>query len=558
MPMIPMMLRFTLSALLFSLYLPGQNQPVILKSTTRLVQLSVVVQDHKGVPVATLKKEDFQVRDNGKPQTIAEFSVESNGKLPSAPEKLPPNIFTNELEQRTGTPSSVTIILLDALNTKWEDQAYAKAQVVKFLQTIQPQDRVGIYTLGRSLRVLHDFTTDSSALLERLNHFSGENLPDLAASEPAAMDNETVALNDWIAGRGGASGVEADFYTQNRVLGTLHTLEFIANHLARLPGRKNLIWVSGGFPLDIGFDSVEQFRDPSREHRTFADDIDRTVRAVNNANLAIYPVDARGLVVDQRFSAANQKIDLAPKAGMGPIVKNQETMRELASRTGGRAYYNTNDLQNAIRDAIGDSQVTYTIGYYPASETFDGKFHKLDVKLANSQGFNIRYRKGYFDQPEQPQDDKARKVELRDAVFSPLDASALGLVISMQPNQPDPGQVTVLVKVDQKGLSLQPNGERWVGRLDLLFIQKDESGRQYGGLDDRLDLNLTEANYQKLMKEGLVYKKTLKTEAKASQLRVVVRDSASGSLGSVTIPFRDLHQAENSSSRDTKLPAARQ
>ena len=229
----------------------------------------------------------------------------------------------------------------------------------------------------------------------------------------------------------------------------------------------------------------------------------------------------------------------------------------LAAR-GGRAYYNTNDLKNAIRDAIGDSQVTYTIGYYPASETFDGKFHKLDVKLADAQGLNIRYRKGYFDQPEQPQDEKARKAELRDAVFSPLDASALGLVISMQPNQPERGRITVLVKVDQRGLSLQPNGQRWVGRLDLLFIQKDQAGRQYGGLDDRLDLNLAEANYQKVMKEGLVYKKTLATEAKASQLRVVVRDSASGSLGSVTIPFRDLQQPQNLSGRDTKLPASRQ
>jgi len=517
----------------------GQDVPVVLKSTTRLVQISVVVQDRKGAPVADLKREDFQIRDNGKPQKITQFSVESNGKLPSAPAQLPPNLFTNELEQRAGTPSSVTIILLDSLNTKWEDQAYAKAQVVKFLQTIQPGDRVGIYTLGRGLRVLHDFTTDSSKLLERLKHFSGENLPDLAASEPAVMDNESLALNNWLTG-GGGGGVEADFYTVNRVIGTLRSLEFIANHLSRLPGRKNLIWVSGGFPLDIGFDSLEEIRNPAREQRTFSEDVDRTVRAVNNANLAIYPVDARGLVTDQRFSAANQKIDLSPKLGMGPIVKNQETMRELASRTGGRAYYNTNDLKSAIRDAIGDSQLTYTIGYYPASETFDGKFHKLDVKLADRGGMNLRYRKGYFDEPEKPQDEKLRKAELRDAVFSPLDASALGLIVQMAPDKPEKGRLTLAVKVDQRGISLQPTGDKWVGRLDLLFIQKDEAGHQYGGQDDRLDLNLRRDNYDKLIKEGLVYRKTLTFDPKANQLRVIVRDGASGTMGSVTIPFRDL------------------
>ncbi len=334
--MIPMTLRYRTSFACFCIFsklLTAQDAPVVLKSTARMVQISVVAQDKKGTPVADLKKEDFQIRDNGKPQQIGAFSVESNGKLPSAPPKLPVNFFTNELEQRPGTPSSVTVILRDGLNTKWEDQAYAKAQVIKFLQTIQPQDRVGIYTLGRGLRVLHDFTTDSSALLERLKRFSGQNLPDLAASEPTVMDNESLALNSWLSGNSG-SGVEADFYTVNRVVGTLRSIEFIANHLSRLPGRKNLIWVSGGFPLDMGFDSVEAFSDPAREHRTFGAEIDRTVRAVNNANLAIYPVDARGLVADTRFSAANQKIDLSPQLSMGPVVKNQETMRELASRTG--------------------------------------------------------------------------------------------------------------------------------------------------------------------------------------------------------------------------------
>ena len=540
MPTIPMKLPCTLSLLVLASLAAQEPAPVVLKSTTRLVQISVIVQDKKGSPVADLKREDFQIRDNGKAQQISAFSVESNGKLPSAPQKLPANLFTNELEQRAGTPSSVTIILLDGLNTKWEDQAYAKAQVIKFLQTIQPGDRVGIYTLGRGLRVLHDFTTDSSALLDRLKRFSGQNLPDLGASEPTLMDNESLALDGWLNGRGGASGVEADFYTVNRVIGTLRSIEFIANHLSRLPGRKNLIWVSGGFPLDIGFDSVEEFGNPAREHRTFNEDIDRTVRAVNNANLSIYPVDARGLVADTRFSAANQKIDLSPKLGLGPVVKNQETMRELASRTGGRAYYNTNDLKNAIRDAIGDSQVTYTIGYYPSSENFDGRFHKLDVKLVERNGLNIRYRKGYFDEPEKPQDDKLRKTELRDAVFSPLDASALGLIVQAAPDQPEKGRMIVAVKVDQKGISLQPKGDRWSGRLDLLFIQKDDAGHQYGGLDDVVELNLTRENYDKITKEGLVYRKPLTLDPKANQLRVIVRDNASGTMGSLTIPFRDL------------------
>ena len=184
--------------------------------------------------------------------------------------------------------------------------------------------------------------------------------------------------------------------------------------------------------------------------------------------------------------------------------------------------------------------MTYTIGYYPASENFDGKFHMLDVKLVKRAGLNLRYRKGYFDEPEKPQDDKLRRGELRDAVFSPLDASALGLMVQVAPDRPEKGRMTIGVKIDQRGISLQPSDDRWTGRLELVFIQKDDAGRQYGGQDDRVDLNLTRVNYDKLVSEGLVYKKPLNMEVKATQLRVIVRDSASGTMGSVTIPFRDL------------------
>ena len=510
---------------------------VVLHSTTRLVQMNVIVQDKKGEPVADLKKEDFQIFDRGKPQQLTLFSVESNAALPTAPKKLAPNVFTNTLSQHSGAPASVTVILLDALNTKFEDQVYAKQQIVKFLRTIHPEDCVALYALGGGLRVLHDYTTDSTDLLRKLAAYRGENLPDLSASETTSLSGaDTLQLNSWL--RGGATGAEADFYMVNRVQGTLRAIEFIANHLATLPGRKNLIWVSGGFPLDIGFDDPESMHDASRERRTFSEEVDRTVRAVNNANLAIYPVDARGLVTDARFSAENRTVDLTPKLAMGPVVKNQETMRELASRTGGRAYYNTNDLKNAIRDAIQDSRVTYTLGFYPKSETFDGKFHELKVKI-DRPGINARYRKGYFDLPEKQQDPKTRNTELRDAVWSPLDASGLGLIVQIQPAE-TPNALTVYVRVDPRGISMQPLKDRWGGKLDFLFVQKNDRGKEFNGISDTVDLNLVQANYDKLRKEGLIYRKQITQSPQANLLRVVARDAPSGTLGSVSVPFNQL------------------
>ena len=211
-------------------------------------------------------------------------------------------------------------------------------------------------------------------------------------------------------------------------------------------------------------------------------------------------------------------------------------MQELASRTGGRAYYNTNDFRSAIRDAVQDARVTYTIGFYPADEKFDSKFHEIKLSVRRP-GVNLRYRKGYFDLPERPQDDKTRKAELRDAVWSPLDASALGLIVQAVPTGGPPNGLDVAIKLERNGIGLEPRGERWLGRLDFLFVQKDDRGREYNGVSDTLELRLLQPNYEKLGRDGLVYRKAVTRALEAKTLRVVVRDAASGSIGSVTIPL---------------------
>src|SRR5271163_3628088 len=131
------------------------KQPeVILKATTRLVQVSVIVDRH-GQPVADLKKEDFQLKENGRLQKIDLFNVQATDKatLPQAANPLPPGVYTNELTQRPGTPASVTIILIDNNNTNLVRQMYARQQILKYLQTIKPEDRIGIYRLSGGLKV---------------------------------------------------------------------------------------------------------------------------------------------------------------------------------------------------------------------------------------------------------------------------------------------------------------------------------------------------------------------------------------------------------------------
>lgn len=278
----------------------NQREPsLVLKATTRLVGVSVIVQ-HKGKPVTGLKADDFTVTDNGKPQKIAVFSMETSGALPADGKKLPPNTFTNRVE-RSGTPASITIVLLDVVNTRREDQIYAKSDFIRFLKTVRPEDHIGVYVLAGGLRILHDYTTDASDLVAKVASLQGINLPQMGGPKNG-MEGDSLMLDTMLRGSG-MPGAQRDFWTENRVKSTLFALEFIANHLAQLPGRKNLIWISGGFPLDIGFDNMAAWRNPSRLQETFSREVDQCVRALNNANLAIYPVDARGLLTDPKLNA---------------------------------------------------------------------------------------------------------------------------------------------------------------------------------------------------------------------------------------------------------------
>jgi len=517
--------------------------PLVLRSTTRLVQVSVIVDDGKGQPVADLKKEDFQIKVGGKVQPISVFSMDAGTPSASSPalahndQPLPPNVYTNRLERNGNAGSGITIILLDERNTRLTDLIQAKAQVVRYLRTLQPGDHIGLYVLAGSLRVLHDYTADSATLLNRLESYKqGQALPNTTTGESKdAMEGDALILDGWVRASGG-SPLERAFYTTDRIFATLRAFEFIADHMAHTAGRKNLVWVSGGFPLEIGYDSVAAWHNPAIEQRTFTEEVSHTIRALNDANIAVYPVDARGLMVDPRFNAERRS---APRNRplTAPVgVKNQQTMEELASRTGGRAHYNTNDLAKAIKAAVDDSRVTYTLGFYPTEEKFDGKFHEIKVQVVERGGVKLRYRKGYFDLPEAPQDDATRKRELADAVWSPIDATALGLLAQVQPGSKR-GTVDIAVKIDHTGVSLQSQQDRWVGRLDVLFVQKDDRGNQYNGRSDTIELRLTPETYQKLMKEDLVYHQVVDRAAGAKALRIVVRDAASGSIGSVTAPL---------------------
>jgi VWFA-related protein len=334
-----------------------------IRVTTRLVEVNVIVRDKNG-PVRGLAKADFEIFDRGKARPIAFFS-ENSADAARPAEPLPPNVFTNRPERRGVDPASATVILFDAVNTPVKDQLRSRKQFLKFLEQLRPQDRVAVYSLGTSLRVLSDFTNDPKRLMATVASYRGrlDGSPDTPPLDRIATGDEKsdAIWNNFLQ--------ESEIAAQDRrVELTLEAVEAIARHIGDVPGRKNLIWVSAAFP----FESYGYFP------KTYSQEITRMARALSGANIAMHPVDARGLIGLTAFSADGTRPAAAGTLG-SQTPTGQPVMDMLAQATGGRVFKN-NDIAGAIRTVLDESESTYTLAFYPQNGDLDSTFHKLRVK----------------------------------------------------------------------------------------------------------------------------------------------------------------------------------
>ena len=526
---------------------PAPRQKV-LHVSTQLVQVNVIVDDKHGQPISGLTRGDFKILDEGEPQPIRIFRVEQS-TAQTAPNPLPPGIFSNSIERQTGGSPAVTVILLDGLNTSWADQASARRGVLKFLQQIHPTDRVALYALGTQLRVLHDFTSDSTPLVEALRHFRGHNGNELASSLADDADNPpqwsqdvgqsigenapvvATSLQAWLIE---TNNLEAEYEMNQRIEMTMSALTAIAQHLQGVPGRKNLVWVSGAFPLLRGFDLLMQNGDFSTGS-TYGAEISRAAQALNDVNLAIYPVDARGLMPDPSFNPAQKKI---PNHLPVHLDDNFSTMDQFAQRTGGRAFYNSNDIQGSIRTVLEDSRLTYLLGYYPNHGKWDGEYRKIKVTV-DRPDLRLQYRNGYSAVPEEPPAPSIAQKALDAAVLSPLDATALACVVKPVALETPPGQppsVEMQYWIDPANITLAPDGNQWQVHITMVVEEVGPKGESLKGVSHQLNFNLNSANRKDFLVSGLRYNEPLPIVPHAERIRVVVRDDPSGDLGSLSIP----------------------
>ena len=235
-------------------------------------------------------------------------------------------------------------------------------------------------------------------------------------------------------------------------------------------------------------------------------------------------------------AAANDYVSRSIKQQQRLAATLQIALTEVAKDTGGREFVNTNDVLGALRTAFEDSGITYTLGFYPKTLANDGSFHPLEVKIPGRQHLTVRCREGYFE-PEAPASDPhEREEELRRAIWSPVDASGIGLTAQIVPAAA-PSQYELKLNIGLDAVSLQSESERWNGAIEVDFVERDNSGNDYEALSQTMGLKLKQDTYDRALHDGLAYTHIFGLNAKARSIRVVVRDVNSGSSGSLTIPI---------------------
>ncbi len=583
-----------------------------LRTSASLVLIDIVVTDH-GNPVHSLDRSHFHVLEDGHAQAIATFDEHRPPAAPSTdahPPALPPHTYTNLPSYPPG--SAVNILLLDALNTPMASQMDVRRQMIQYLGKIPPGTQLGIFALSSRLRMIEGITTDPAQLARTLQSSRTAGQAETRAGQAApqtsvlldpqtdqALDSTIGDMTSLAAGTDPATvaGVSAlgemrqfiadvgAFQTDLRVRITLDAMQQVARYLSGIPGRKNLIWFSGSFPIALDPDDTQD--DPFEAMRSYSDEIRETAELLAAARVAVYPVDARGLMTPPTLDASYT----APTNLMGgtssgnrsgsrrrttankpspstddlnrqkQLIEEQASMQQIAQQTGGREYLNTNGLHEAVASAIENGSSYYTIGYVPAARPLDGQFRKIQVNLESSD-YKLAYRHGYYADPsDKPNEHRPGQASLMMAatLHGAPPATQILLQARVLPTG-DPGLQEAKLPAGSGGelvaslkgplqrqyvdLNVDPHTLHYDiaadgtqgAQVEFTLVAYDRDGRRVNYLDSGFQLGLKPSQIQQTMESGIRIRLPLDLPAGQFSLRIAVHDLSAGRAGSLEMP----------------------
>jgi len=344
---------------------------MVIKENVRRVIVDVVVTDGSGRPVRGLTRDDFSVAEDGKPQRVLSFDVHDFEATPESsplhPTALPPNTFVNVPETPERGP--LYVILYDMVNMGMDDQGAARKQLLKFISGKPPGVRFAIFVLSDGLRLVQGFTDDPYALF--------------AAMDPKSPRPHVPKMF-----------LYGDNFGVGEVNVIVSAFSEIAHYLNGLPGRKNLLWVTGSLAT-----SILPTADPNTGAVSYGDELKEAISAMARSQVAVYPVDVRGVVIPHPPGVtATDRGALMTSVDTAHVNASYATEDELAIATGGHAFYSSNSLTEALAEATEAGGNYYTLSYDPSNEKYDGQIRKIRVELAK-RGCQLAYRRAYFGDP---------------------------------------------------------------------------------------------------------------------------------------------------------------
>jgi len=561
-PLVLILLPFVFTSFQTQRPSASASQEPIIKSEVRIVLVDVVVTQGKGEPVAGLRKEDFQVSEDGRPQTVSffeehKFAAPKPVTLPA----MPPNVFTNYPAIKNS--DAVNVLLLDSLNTQAVDQSYVREQMIQYLANAKPGVRLAIFTLGSRLRMVRGISADpagfSAAVEDRQSGATPQAMRQLATPMQIATDSlltEGMRSSEAIAAVKQFLSDETGRYTGERVQITLQAFQQLARFLSPIPGRKNLMWFSGSFP--VNFFPSPGIRGTYPEE--FTGDVKRTANLLTADQVAVYPIGARGLTGEAQYGAEyivapSMQPELLQNAD-GERATNQIAMEILAQDTGGKAYYNTNGLGDALAEAMRNGANYYTLAYAPTDAKRDGKYRRIEVKTSGD--YKLSYRRGYY--AENAKDERAadQKKNASDPLlalmaFGMPDFSQVLYKVQALPLKPQPGPdakrigsnqelngpvvrygLDFAIAVQDLRLETMADGKRR-GNVEVRLIAYDRDGKPLNMVSKKSGLMVARQVYEELERVGLQVHQEIDVPAGEVYVRTGVYDLNSGKAGTLGI-----------------------
>lgn len=562
------------------------DSPLVISTTSRLVQVDIVVNGIDGKPVRDLQASDFTVYQDGQPQKLSFFDAHTAPAAApnhSEPETLPANVFSNQ--PKDATSPNWSILLLDLLNTPTHDQMTARQQLSKIVRTLPSGQPVALFLLTDQLTLVQGFSSQPEALSAAVKNLKiipsklyttesqrqqevGHAVEVVKMSAPPFSGSSGDNVNELGDARGGHGVKNASrslqgynqmeaIRTDQRVVFTLDALSAISRAISGYPGRKNLLWISGGFPIRIGpqYGGI----DPWRNEKSYSESLTMASALLADSRVAIYPIDIRG---SQARGVDNSVSTTASSAFTGVIAGDAQntvstdgysnllalqasghfdenaTMFEVAKETGGRAFVNTNALGDSIQRSISDGTSYYTVAFAPPKTDDKPAYHAIEVKL-NRPDIKLSYRRGYYSAAHLVESPKVGAAALQGALQPGMPPSTT-LLFNVKVLPPGPGhKFTVLqYSIDPSHLKFTDDqeGVRHV-TVDCMSIAFDSKGKPVAQISDTMEGKISSAHFNEAVQNGVPATQELNLPPGTYYLKTGIMDRNSSQIGTLDIPL---------------------